>query len=83
MGLVVCATFFLKYWRVTHDRLFLYFSLAFWLLALQRILLVSLNLSLSVNSHVGEKEIVFYTIRCVAFLIILLAIIDRTRRQKK
>jgi hypothetical protein len=40
MGYAACALFFLPCWHQTRDRLFLVFSLAFWLLGLQRLALV-------------------------------------------
>lgn len=81
MGAVVSGTFFIKYWLVTRDRMFIGFATALWLLALQRILLLALNLR--IDAEAGEKQVVLYTIRCIAFVLILLAIIDRSRRQGK
>lgn len=81
LGLIACGIFFFKYWLATRDRLFVCFSLAFWLLALQRILLVALHVRLGVD--VDEKAILYYSIRCAAFLLILFAIVDKGRRQLK
>lgn len=81
MGLAACGTFFLKYWLVTRDRLFVCFSIAFWLLALERLLLVALNLK--IGSAFTEQMALFYAIRCAAFVLILYAIIDKSRRQVK
>lgn len=33
MAFASCGLFFLKSWRTTHDRLFVMFAAAFWLLA--------------------------------------------------
>jgi hypothetical protein len=39
LGFAVAGLFFLKFWRKTHDQLFLAFTLAFWLLGLAQALL--------------------------------------------
>jgi uncharacterized protein DUF5985 len=72
MGYATCALFFLRFWRETHDRLFLVFSLAFWLLALQRLALVLVE-------PVEETRTGLYVIRLFAFLLILAAIVDKNR----
>jgi hypothetical protein len=36
LGFLVAAAFFLRFWRRTHDRLFLAFAVAFMLLAMNR-----------------------------------------------
>lgn len=71
-GYIVCGLFFLKFWRRTADRLFLTFGIAFWALAAQRLLLVTL-------AHVTGAEIYIYLFRLLAFSLILLAIIDKNR----
>ena len=72
MGYAVCALFFLRFWRRTHDRLFLVFSLAFWLLAVQR-------LALALTEPLEEWRTGLYLIRLFAFLLILGAIVDKNR----
>ncbi|HSB55440.1 MAG TPA: DUF5985 family protein [Gemmatimonadales bacterium] len=76
MGYGVCALFFLRFWRRTHDRLFLVFSLAFWLLALQRLALV-------LTEPVEEWRTGLYLVRFFAFLLILGAIIDKNRATER
>ena len=39
MGCLTAGLFFLKFWRETHDRLFLMFALAFWMIAAERVVL--------------------------------------------
>ena len=72
MGYGVCALFFLRFWRSTRDRLFLVFSLAFALLALQR-------LALTLMQPLEEWRTSLYMVRLLAFLLILGAIIDKNR----
>lgn len=72
MGYAVCALFFLRFWRRTRDRLFLVFSFAFWLLAVQR-------LALALIEPVEEWRTGLYLVRFFAFLLILGAIIDKNR----
>jgi hypothetical protein len=73
MASVVAALFFLRFWRDTADRLFLIFAVAFFLLAATRIGLV-----LSQSPDEGQTH--WYWVRLVAFLFILLAIVDKNRR---
>jgi hypothetical protein len=72
MGYAVAGLFFLRFWRETHDRLFLIFAGAFWVLGLQRLALVfSRDM---IEDHTG-----LYLIRLLAFLLILGAIVDKNR----
>ncbi len=70
MGYAVAGLFFLRFWRQTRDRLFLIFAISFWLLGAQRLALVLA--AEMVESHTG-----FYLARLFAFLLILLAIVDK------
>ena len=73
LGYLVIALFFLRFWQDARDPLFGYFAAAFFLLAIQRLLI----------SMVGGYESVsvyFYGTRAFAFLIILYAIIDKNRK---
>jgi hypothetical protein len=81
MGYAVCGTFFIKYWRVTHDRLFGWFAAAFWILAVQRLFLV-ITKPMAI-SGLSEHEIPFYLIRFTAYLMIIIAIIEKNRAPKE
>jgi hypothetical protein len=72
MGYAVCALFFLRFWHRTGDRLFVVFSVAFWLFALQRLALV-------LTAPVEETRTGLYLVRLFGFLLILGAIIDKNR----
>jgi hypothetical protein len=71
-GYLVTGLFFLRYWRQSGDRLFAIFAVAFWLLAAQR-------LALALTTQYFEDVTWLYGVRLLAFLLILLAIIDKNR----
>ena len=76
LGLLVmaCASaglFFLRFWRRTRDGLFLTFALAFWLMGLNWLLLAIVEKD--------EVRTALYLIRLVAFVLILLAILQKNR----
>lgn len=69
---LVAALFFAISWRRTDDRFFLIFALAFTLLGVERLILGILNLPESPLLYI-------YMIRLVAFLLIIIAIVDKNR----
>lgn len=69
---LVIALFFLRYWRQTDDRLFLMFSAGFLTFAVSRFVLALLP-------EDGEGQVFIYTLRLLAFALILAAIIDKNR----
>jgi hypothetical protein len=78
MGSLVIALFFLRFWRNTHDRLFLYFSLSFGIEAVHR-------LYSTLSNDGGESSPLHYLVRLVAYGLIIWAILEKnlpTRRQK-
>jgi Family of unknown function (DUF5985) len=72
MGHASAGLFFVRFWRKTKDRLFVFFAVAFWHLGLMHLAMVVLN-------HPGENRLLF-TFRLAAYLIILAAIIDKNWR---
>jgi hypothetical protein len=72
MASSIAALFFLRFWRRTHDTLFLLFALAFAVDALTRI-------ALGLDSVGSEQEPLFYLARLVTFVLILAAIIHKNR----
>jgi hypothetical protein len=72
MASTTAGLFFLRFWRDTRDRLFLMFALAFWTLALNW-------LGLALVAEPEEGRTFFYLLRLCAFLLILLAVIDKNR----
>ena len=75
MACCVVALFFLKFWRTTRDRLFLFFSLGFWVLAGHWAVLGALDVR-------AEDRHLYYLPRLLAFLLMLIGIVDRNRRQR-
>jgi hypothetical protein len=78
LGLIAMASwtvslFFLRFWRDTGDRLFAIFSTAFFLLGITRV-------GLAITSQPSEVLTGWYWVRLVAFLLILVAIVDKNRR---
>lgn len=73
MAAAVAGVFFLRFWRDTRDRFFLFFALAFFIDAVNRAVL-----GLSIVSE--ETEPFFYLARLLSFMIILVAIVDKNRR---
>lgn len=71
-GYVIAGLFFLRFWRDTRDRLFGIFAAAFWLLAAQR-------LALALSADPNGEQLLLYGIRLLAFVLILIAIVDKNR----
>jgi uncharacterized protein DUF5985 len=66
------ALFFLRFWKETGDRLFLLFSVAFVVLAANRIALATF--------HVATENVSYlYALRLVAFGLIAAAVVDKNR----
>jgi hypothetical protein len=75
MASFVAGLFFLRFWRETHDRLFFIFAIAFWLLGLTR-------LALAMAGTEAAEHTYLYWVRLAAFVLILIAIIDKNRARK-
>jgi hypothetical protein len=71
-GYLVCGLFFVRFWKTSHDKLFLAFGVAFWVLAAQRLMLVAW-------ADEQGTEVYLYVVRLLAFCLILLAIINKNR----
>lgn len=72
LGYAAITLFFLKFWRRSGLRLFAWFALAFFVITLERLML------LSAPSEWVHRPL-FYCTRLVAFLIIAGAIWDKNR----
>jgi hypothetical protein len=75
MGYAIAGLFFIRYWRVTRDRLFLLFAIAFWVFGIQRLLL----------GMTGDNEDVLflYGIRLLGFILIIWAIVDKNLQARR
>lgn len=76
MGFFVAGLFFLKFWKRTHDGLFLAFTLAFWLLGLTQGLLAFSDVPV-------EERSWLYLLRLAAFSLILIAIWRKNVRARR
>lgn len=72
MGYAVAGLHFLRFWKRSRDRLFLLFALAFAVLAVQRAWL-----TLAVERP--GAAVYIYSLRLLAFVLILIAIVDKNR----
>ena len=72
MGSFVIGVIFLRYWRDGGDRFFLYFALSFLVQAANRV-----ALALSTDPNEGSPW--HYSVRLLAYVLILVAIIDKNR----
>ena len=72
MGSLVIALFFLRYWKETSDRFFLYFALSFVIESLDRVLLTFIY-------SLQEDAPVPYLMRLIAYGLILYAIWEKNR----
>jgi zinc transporter ZupT len=69
---LVAGLFFLRFWRKTRDRFFAFFAASFWLMAVHRLV----NVVMRDNN---EHLVAVYSIRLIAFVLILVAIVDKNR----
>jgi hypothetical protein len=72
MGCLAVALFFLRFWRATQDRLFLWFAISFGVLGVNRG-------ALSFVEPEAEARPYLYVLRLFAFAIIAIAVIDKNR----
>jgi hypothetical protein len=68
----IASLFFLRFWKTTRDRFFLFFAIAFFIDGCSRLMLGLIDYS-------SEHEPLFYLIRLLSFVVILFAIIDKNR----
>jgi hypothetical protein len=68
----VAGLFFLRFWRVTKDRFFVFFAVAFWLLAVNWAALAAI-------SPAQEARHLVFLVRLAAFLVLIFAIYDKNR----
>lgn len=70
MASLVAGLFFLRFWRDTGDRLFLYFAVSFLVEGVNRA-------ALGLSNDPNEARPFFYFVRFLSFLLILLAIVQK------
>lgn len=72
MACIIVGVFFMTYWRDTRDRLFVFFAMAFWVLALQWTLTAAFD-------PADEHRHLFYLPRLAAFGLIAMGVADKNR----
>jgi hypothetical protein len=77
LGAIVMASlavglFFLRFWRDTGDRFFLFFAAAFWIEGMNR-------MAQGLSTVSEEREPFFYLVRLFSFLLIIAAVVDKNR----
>lgn len=70
------ALFFVRFWQRSGDRLFAIFALAFAMFAVNRLILVALG-------DDNENAAYVYLVRLAAFVLIIVAIVDKNRREER
>jgi len=75
MASLVAGLFFLRFWKDTKDRFFLFFSISFFVEGLNRF-------ALAMVSDPNEDRSFFYFVRFLSFLLIVVAIVDKNMSRK-
>ena len=73
---LTAALIFLRFWKMTHDRLFIFFALGFVAMALNW-------LALAMTDPASEDRYYVFLLRLVAFAFILYGIVDKNQRAKR
>lgn len=76
MGFLVAALFFFRFWKRTHDGLFVMFGIAFLLLALNQALIGLSDVS-------GEERSLLYLPRLAAFTLLIIAIVGKNTGSRR
>lgn len=77
-GCLVAGVFFLRFWRKTKDALFMMFGLSFFLLAIERLVAELLR-----TNESRDEGTFLYLFRLAAFLLILVAIVNKNRHERR
>ena len=70
MACFTISVFFIRFWKTTNDRFFLFFAGAFIVEGIERSMI-------GLIQHSDEQEPLFYFMRLLSFLIILFAVLDK------
>jgi len=73
LGAAVAGLVFFRFWKRTRDRFFVFFALAFWLLSINW-------LALGLLAFPTETRHQVFVLRLVAFVLIIVAVVDKNRR---
>ena len=75
MASLILVLFFLRFWKNTHDSFFIYFTAAFALEGISWILFL--------DNQQRVNDPIIYSIRLLAYLLILIAIIGKNKQAAK
>ena len=76
---IVAGVMFFKFWFRTRDGLFLSFAIAFWILAVDWVVLAMLRFFVA---NPSEHNALVYSVRLLAFVIILVGIVAKNRSSR-
>lgn len=76
MASFVVGLFFLRFWKDTGDRLFLFFAISFLIEGINR-------WALGLSGNPDEGRPFFYFVRFLSFLLILIAIVQKNLSKRK
>lgn len=74
MASLTVGLFFLRFWKDTGDRLFLFFAMSFLLEGLNRA-------ALGLSGNPNEDQPFFYFVRFLSYVLILIAIVNKNRKK--
>lgn len=75
MASFAAGLYFLRFWKSSNDRFFLFFAIAFWIEGFNRVVLALVE-------RLPENVPVIYIVRLIAFSLILYAIVDKNWPRK-
>jgi hypothetical protein len=73
MASLIAALFFLRFWKTTHDRFFLYFAVSFLIQGVNRFFLVQ-------GAQASDDTPIGYLFRLISYMLIVIAVIEKNRR---
>ena len=75
MATLIAGLFFLRYWKVTQERLFAFFALSFGTMSVSWFGLALVDPAIELRHYV-------YLARLLAFVLLIAGIIDKNRRER-
>ena len=76
MACLTISLFFLRFWRKTRDRFFLFFAASFFAEGLNRAVF-------GLTHFPSEAEPFFFLVRLFSFILIIIAIVDKNRADER
>jgi hypothetical protein len=76
MASLIIGLLFIRFWKTTGDRFFLFFAAAFFIAGAGRVIM-------GLIPHITDHSPLIYLTQLLAFLVIIYAIVDKNRSQKR